>query len=179
VIGSPPLAAGAAKLTKAAPFARRAERPVGGSGTVAGVTAEEADDSPLLPTAFVACTVNVYAVPFAKPLTAHGAAEQVAPTPPGDAVTRYPVIAAPPLPVGAVHCTLADAFPRSAETLVGASGTVAGVTGADADDSALLPTAFATRTVKLYAVPLVRPVTVHVVAAVAKHVRPPGDVVTV
>jgi hypothetical protein len=52
----PPLAAGAGAL--------------GDSATTGalGVTAVDAEDAALVPTAFVAATVNVYAVPFASPL---------------------------------------------------------------------------------------------------------------
>lgn len=50
----------------------------------------DADEAPLVPLAFVAVTVNVYAVPLVSPLTTHevlgAVATQVAP--PGDAVTR-------------------------------------------------------------------------------------------
>jgi len=45
-------------------------------------------------------------------------------------------------------------------TLVGALGTVAGVTEFDAVDDALAPTAFVAVTVKVYVVPLVNPVIV-------------------
>jgi len=41
---------------------------VNGSADV-GVTDEEADEAELSPTAFVAFTVNVYAVPLVKPAT--------------------------------------------------------------------------------------------------------------
>ena len=67
-------------------------------------------------------------------------------------------------------------------TLVGALGAVVGVTGADRDEvaplPALLPTALVATTVKVYAVPLVRPLTTQgLVAHMA--VAPPGDAVTV
>jgi hypothetical protein len=44
--------------------------------------------------------------------------------------------------------------------LVGASGTVAGVTEFDAADAVLVPTEFVAVTVKVYAVPLLKPVIV-------------------
>ena len=44
---------------------------------------------------------------------------------PGFEVTVYPVIAEPPLLAGAVNETDACASPETAETFVGASGTVA------------------------------------------------------
>ena len=69
MIAEPPLLAGALQLTLADAFSRVAKTLVGGSGTVAGVTAAEAEDSTLFPTAFVACTVNLYAIPFVSPVT--------------------------------------------------------------------------------------------------------------
>jgi hypothetical protein len=72
----------------------------------------------------VAITVNAYVVPLVSPVTAHGLAEQVADAPPGDAVTVYPVIAAPPLEAGAVHDTLTEWLPPTAMTPVGALGLV-------------------------------------------------------
>ena len=58
-------------------------------GTVAGVTAGEAAEAAPAPLAFVAFTVNVYAVPFASPVTAHDVAGGVAAHvfDPGDDVT--------------------------------------------------------------------------------------------
>jgi len=44
---------------------------------------------------------------------------------------------------------------------VGAPGTVDGVATADATEAAPVPDAFVAVTVKVYAVPFVRPVTVH------------------
>jgi hypothetical protein len=46
-----------------------ATTPVGAPGTVFGVTAVEAAEDTELPDAFVAITVNVYAVPFINPVT--------------------------------------------------------------------------------------------------------------
>jgi hypothetical protein len=45
--------------------------------------------------------------------------------PPGDAVTVYDVMAAPPSFVGGVKLTVASAKPPTADISVGASGTVA------------------------------------------------------
>jgi hypothetical protein len=50
------------------------------------------------------------------------------------------------------------------------------VAALEAADVAPLPAAFVARTVKVYEVPLVRPVTVQVVLAVVQ-VKPPGDAV--
>ena len=62
-------------------------------------------DSTELPTALVACTVNVYAVPLVRPVTTHGDVGQVVLTPPGAEVTVYEVIADPPLLAGGVNVT--------------------------------------------------------------------------
>jgi hypothetical protein len=43
---------------------------------------------------------------------------------PEDGVTVYPVITEPPIKVGAVQETVAEALPATAETPVGAPGTV-------------------------------------------------------
>jgi hypothetical protein len=69
------------------------------------------------------------------------------------------VIALPPLLSGAVKVTLACVLPGKAAALVGAPGTVAGVTLFDASDGALEPTALVATTVNVYAVPFTRPVT--------------------
>jgi hypothetical protein len=99
--------------------------------------------------------------------------------PPGEAVTVYPVIAEPPLLAGAVHDTPAWALPAVPPTPVGAPGTVRGVTAALAADAAEVPAALVAVTVNVYAVPLVRPVTVADVAPVVVAVAPPGAAVTV
>jgi hypothetical protein len=107
-----------------------------------------------------------------------GLLEPVPVAPPGDAVTVYPVMAAPPVLDGAVKLTDTCPSPRTPLTLVGAPGTVAGVT---ADDAALAgpdPTSFVAVTVNVYAVPLVNPVTTSgLLDPVA--VAPSGEAVTV
>ena len=45
---------------------------MGAPGTVEGVAAAEAVDAVPVPLAFVAVTVNVYAVPFVRPVIVHG-----------------------------------------------------------------------------------------------------------
>ncbi|HEY5455774.1 MAG TPA: hypothetical protein VIJ96_09915 [Acidothermaceae bacterium] len=97
----PPLLPGAVKLTIAKPFPRTELTPVGASGSVADVTAADAaaDDSTPLPTAFVACAVNVYVGPFVQPGAVQGLAEHDA-EPLGAPVTVHPVIAEPPLLAG-------------------------------------------------------------------------------
>jgi hypothetical protein len=85
----------------------------------------------------------------------------------------YPVIAEPPSLAGAVHDTTAWAFPGVAATAVGAPGTVLGVTAALSNDAGEVPTTLVAVTVNVYAVPLVRAVTVRLVAlAAAGRSRP-------
>ena len=97
-------------------------------------------------------------------------------TPPaGFDVTVYPVIALPPVFEGAVNVTVACALPGVAATPVGAPGTPIGVTLFEAADAAPTPAAFVAVTVKVYAVPLVSPVTmceVDVLPLAAIHLAP-------
>ena len=69
-MGLPP-SAGAVQLTVAEPLPGRADAPVGAAGAVApaGVTAFDGADAGPVPTALVAVTVNVYVVPFVRPVT--------------------------------------------------------------------------------------------------------------
>ena len=84
---------------------------------------------------------------------------------------------APPVSVGATQDTEMLPWPAVAVTAVGGCGTVDGVTAVDGVESALWPTEFTARTVKVYATPLVRPETVvEVEDEVA--VIPPGLEVT-
>jgi hypothetical protein len=162
VTAAPPLLAGAVNVTVACVLPPVAVPIAGAPGTVAGVTLLEAADAAPVPTAFVAVTVNVYAVPFARPATTidvHGAV-QLAVSALGDEVAVYDVIADPPSLTGAVNVTVAWTLPRVAVPMVGAPGVVAGVTLLDAADGAPAPTALVAVTVKVYAVPFVRPLTV-------------------
>jgi len=88
------------------------------------------------------------------------------------------VIAEPPFDAGAVQLTLARVFPALAVTLVGEPGGPAGVTEVEALDAGLLSMTFVAFTVKVYPVPLVKPVTVHDVVFDVQ-VNPPGEDVTV
>jgi hypothetical protein len=74
--------------------------------------------------------------------------------------------------------TTDDALATYPETPVGAPGVVIGVTDADAVEAAEFPAALVAITVNVYAVPLVRPVTVQEVVALVQ-VNAPGDEVTV
>jgi hypothetical protein len=82
---------------------------------------------------------------------------------PLDGVMTYPVMAEPPLLAGAVQVGAAEAFPAVAVPMVGAPGTVAGVTELEAEEFVPVPTPLMAATVKVKAVPLVRPVTVSLV----------------
>ena len=88
------------------------------------------------------------------------------------------MIAVPPFEDGAVNVMVAWEFPRVAVPIVGAPGTAAGVTEFDADDAVLVPELLVAVTVNVYAVPLVRPVTV-MGDEEPLAVMPPGDDVTV
>ena len=62
-------------------------------------------------------------------------------------VAVYPVTALPPLLAGAVNATEIWAFPRVAVPIVGAPGTVAGMTAFDGADPGPVPAAFVAVTV--------------------------------
>ena len=102
----------------------------------------------------------------------------VAVTPSRSEVTVYSVIGQPPSEASVVHETTARTSCGVADTPLGAPGTRAGVTGFDASEDRLVPLEFVAVTVKVYAVPLVRPVTVSEVAVVVA-VIPPRDEMTV
>jgi hypothetical protein len=72
VIAEPPFEPGAEKVIVACPSPRVAVPMVGASGTAAGVAEFEALDAVLVPTLFVAVTVNVYAWPLVSPVTVIG-----------------------------------------------------------------------------------------------------------
>ncbi len=69
MMGLPPSDCGGVHDTTADASPGLAETAVGGSGRVAGTTGVDEVDTGPVPTAFVAVTVNVYAVPFVKPVT--------------------------------------------------------------------------------------------------------------
>jgi len=66
----------------------------------------------------------------------------------------------PPLSAGGVKVMVASPFPKVAVPMVGASGIVAGVAESLALEALLVPAEFVAVTVKVYAVPFDRPVTV-------------------
>ena len=151
MIADPPLLAGAVKLTVALPLLPVAEILVGTPGAIAaGVTADDALEAVPVPMELVAVTVKVYAVPLVSPVTVIGDEAPVAVRPPGEEVTVYPVIAAPPVFVGAVKLTVALPLLTVAEILVGTPGAVvAGVTADDALEAVPVPTMFVAVTVKV------------------------------
>jgi hypothetical protein len=111
-----------------------------------GVTSALGADAAEIPTALVAVTLNVYAVPLARPVTvAVVAPVVVALFPPGLAVTVYPVIGDPPSLAGAAQDTTAWASPGVAVTPVGAVGTVdagaVGMTPVNGSDAGEVPAA--------------------------------------
>ena len=65
-------------------------------------------------------------MPFVRPDTVIGLDAPVPVMPPGDDVTVYPVMAAPPFDAGAVNVIDADVLPAVAVPIVGAPGTVTG-----------------------------------------------------
>ena len=84
-----------------------------------------------------------------SPLTVIGLAPPVAVMPPGFDVTRYDVIALPPLEAGGVKLTVAWALPGVAVPMTGAPGNPAGVTEPDAADAGPVPIALIACTVKV------------------------------
>jgi hypothetical protein len=117
---------------------------------VAGVAAAEGVEAALVPAALVAVTVNVYGVPLVNPVTVHELVSVVQVKPPGLEVAVYPVMAAPPLEVDAVHDTTDWALAYEvADTLVGALGTVAGIAEADAVEAGPVPAPLVAVTVKV------------------------------
>ena len=79
---------------------------------------------------------------------------------------------------GAVNVTDALAFPNVAVPIVGAPGTIAGVTLLDAPEADPVPTPFVAVTVNVYGVPLLSPLTVMGLAELVP-VKLPGFEVTV
>ena len=133
---------------------------MGAPGVVAGVAELLVPEEVLAPTALVAVTVKVYAVPFVRPVTTIGDVPPVAVNPPVLDVTVYEVIAEPPFEDGAENVIVASPLPRVAVPIVGASGTVAGTTELVVAEAILVPFEFVAVTVKVYVTPFVRPVTV-------------------
>ena len=88
------------------------------------------------------------------------------------------MIAEPPLLVGGVKLIFACALPAVAVPMIGAPGTVPGVTEFDGAEAGPVPTALVAVTVKVYAGPFASPVTV-IGDADPVAVMPFGNEVTV
>jgi hypothetical protein len=121
---------------------------VGASGTVAGEIELDGLDGVLVPSAFVAVTVKVYAWPLVRPVTISGEPLPLALNPPTFEVAVYESVVEPSLKPG-VKVIVACPFPLTAVTPVGASGTVAGVIEFEALEAVLVPTPFVAVTVKV------------------------------
>jgi len=122
VMALPPLEPGAENVIVASPFPRVAVPIVGAPGTVDGTTELLVPEEILVPNSFVAVTVNVYVVPFVKPVTIIGDVPAVPVNPPELEVTVYEVMALPPLLAGGVNEMVACPSPRVATPIIGASG---------------------------------------------------------
>jgi len=114
-----------------------------------------AEDEIEFPFSFVATAVNVYDVPFVKPVTVTGEVP-VAVILPGLDVTVYEVIDFPPVAFEDIATEIAppDTPPIFVtEVIVGACGTEVGVTEFDAELATEFPYEFVATTLKVYAVP--------------------------
>ena len=69
--------------------------------------------------------------------------------PAGLEMTVYPVMADPPLSIGAWKLSVALPLPVTANPMIGARGTVFGTTDAEGDEAKLVPKAFRAVTVKV------------------------------
>ena len=124
--------------------------PVGESGRVAGIAGADGAEALPVPALLVAVTVKVYGVPLVRPVTVQPVEAVVQVRPPGDEVTVYPLMAAPPSEAGAVQDTtdwvlaLDVAPPRSAR-----SGELAGMAAAEGADAGLVPLALVAVTVNV------------------------------
>ena len=87
MITEPPLLPGGVNVIVACPLPETAMMFVGASGALNGVTELLGLDEILSPISFVATTVNVYAVPFERPVTVIGEDPPVALNPPTLEVT--------------------------------------------------------------------------------------------
>jgi hypothetical protein len=94
-----------------------------------GITAALGADATLVPTIFVAVTVNVYDMPFVSSVTTQALLDVVHVKPPGVEVAIYDVIADPPLLAGVTQRTATRVSPAVALTDKGAVGTVAAERG--------------------------------------------------
>ena len=111
-----------------------------------------------MPLALVAVTVNVYAIPFVKPVTTIGEDDPVAVIFPGEEVTVYVVDC--PHVAPAVKLTEHSPLLPDTEPIVGACGTVVAVTALDAELAEDDEYELAADTVYVYCVDEARPVAI-------------------
>ena len=78
------------------------------------------------------------------------------------------MIDAPPLLAGAIHEIVTEPLPGVPTTIVGAPGTVVGVTAADAVDADPVPAELVAVTANVYDVPFVSPLIVQLVVDVVQ-----------
>src|SRR5947209_1930698 len=123
---------GAIQLTVAAALPRAAVTLVGARGTVTvfvGVGSGELVGRTSVLVGFVVVAVPAWGPSVLPVTTAMVVAEQLVSTTAPAASSLLSVLGVLPLERGAVQLTVAEALPSVAVTLVGAFGTVAGVTG--------------------------------------------------
>lgn len=149
-------------------------------GAAIGLTEPDAAEAAEVPEVFVAVALKVYGVPVVRPVTVHEVAGLVTVQVrlSGVEVTVYEA-GAPPAP--ALTVTVADVAPATTAVGVGGvPGAAIGLTLFDAVEAEEVPEALVAVALNVYAVPFVRPVTVHDVAGlVTVQVRLPGVEVTV
>jgi len=118
VMALPPSDAGGEKFTVICESPGVAVTFCGAVGTVTGVTVPDGDAAGLVPKAFVAVTVIVYAVPFVRFVTVIGLEAPVAVNwfVPSLAVTVYPMTAPPFVCAGGSKVTVACVSPAAAVT---------------------------------------------------------------
>ena len=84
-----------------------------------------------------------------RPLSTRGDPGPLTVIPPGEDVAVYEVIGKPPFEAGAVNATPACVLPATARVIVGAPGSVAGVTLFEGAEASPVPTALVAVTVKV------------------------------
>jgi hypothetical protein len=145
VTGEPPLSTGAVKEIVASVFPTATVMPVGAFGTVDGIAASEARDSPDVPIPLVAVTLNVYGEPFVSPVISQSRSGAIVTQLPDTilfeeyAVTVYPVIAEPLLLMGTSQDTVAEASDATAVTFIGTDGAAMIAASEEAVDGEEVP----------------------------------------
>ena len=149
LIAAPPLFDGAVQETVTELSPNTPVTSVGTPGTVAGTTAPDDGDADPEPSRFVATTVNVYDVPLRSPTMVHVVVIEVQVAEPGDEVTVYAVMSAPPFEVGADQDTVTDVDLDTPVTDLGTEGVVAGTIAEEAAEAAPAPFLFVATTVNV------------------------------